>query len=232
MKCNAHDKTITRAMASHMSPARFLKLMGACESSVEWARAYRTSAEAWDACPRADWLLWLLEIAGIQECSKARQFGCRCVRSTPLPAGGTVWDLLSESASRGAVEVGERYACGDCDEEDLSTALEAASWVASTLWTVGPAQARAAAAAAAWTAAPQSAAEYVAHMAAEAANRSEPAIRAQADAVRAIFGNPAIIYAESDAEICFPNQVQLVGVVRRTIFFFDPSHRSLATGMR
>ncbi len=41
--------------------ASVLKSLGACKGSVEWAQRYGTDRlRAWQECPRADWLLWLL----------------------------------------------------------------------------------------------------------------------------------------------------------------------------
>lgn len=37
-----------------------LERLGACEDAVEWARAYQTPAEAWEACERPDWIAWLV----------------------------------------------------------------------------------------------------------------------------------------------------------------------------
>ena len=40
---------------------RLLKHAGACREAVEWAKPYATLQEAWDACERPDWMLWLCE---------------------------------------------------------------------------------------------------------------------------------------------------------------------------
>src|SRR5690349_2564974 len=34
--------------------------LGACASAVNWSRDYIVPQEAWDACERGDWMLWLL----------------------------------------------------------------------------------------------------------------------------------------------------------------------------
>jgi len=76
--------------------------------------------------------LWALCIAmPVDKADKLlRLFNCWCVRNTPLPDGGTVWDLLEDERSRKAVEVAERYAHGKASEEDLAAAGVAA-WEAS-----------------------------------------------------------------------------------------------------
>ena len=45
----------------------YLKNLGACPDSLEWARTRKTSKAAWLACPRADWLLWLAPRIGIDK---------------------------------------------------------------------------------------------------------------------------------------------------------------------
>ena len=39
---------------------RKLRDFDACPEAVEWAKQYPTFREAWNACPRGDWMLWLL----------------------------------------------------------------------------------------------------------------------------------------------------------------------------
>ncbi len=35
-----------------------LKKTGPCQEGLDWASKYETAQEAWDACERADWMLW------------------------------------------------------------------------------------------------------------------------------------------------------------------------------
>ena len=42
------------------SLSRLLRKHEACSEAVEWAKPYATLQEAWDACDRSDWQLWLL----------------------------------------------------------------------------------------------------------------------------------------------------------------------------
>ncbi|MEN6546032.1 MAG: hypothetical protein ABFE07_08335 [Armatimonadia bacterium] len=95
----------------------------------EWANG-RTLKEAWATCPRADWMLWILEKLGYADDRTLRLFACWFVRQ--------VWHLLTDPRSRAAVEVAERYARGEATAEALAAASE---------------DARAAARAAAWAAA-------------------------------------------------------------------------------
>jgi hypothetical protein len=182
--------SLTPAAANRLAPARGLRLLQACEEGVTWVSPLVTCTQAWEACPRPDWLLWLLDRFGLRDKVQARRFACWCARYTPLPGGGTVGDFLSDPRSREAIEVAERYADGRATEEERAAAWEAASWVATAAWAAGTTEARAAMSAAAWTLAVEEAAERAAESAAAAAGGAEASVRAQADALRSIFGNP------------------------------------------
>jgi hypothetical protein len=186
------------ALASRLPPSRVLRLVRACEEAVDWASAYGVSWNAFQGCTRADWLLWLLERFGLREPGKDRLFACWCVRHTPLPGGGEVWDLLTEPCSRRAVEVAERHARGAATDDERSEAWGGASWAAAALWaTASPAES-AAAAAAAWAVAREDM-HQAAESAAAAAGSTPAALSAQADALRAIYGNPLARPARANA---------------------------------
>ena len=40
--------------------SRQLKAIGACEEAVIWAKDYDSLGNAWKACERGDWMLWLV----------------------------------------------------------------------------------------------------------------------------------------------------------------------------
>ena len=56
----------------------------------------------------------------------ARLFACWCVRNTPLMDGRTVWDLLTDTRSRKAVEIAEEYVAGKSSKKKLAAAWDAA----------------------------------------------------------------------------------------------------------
>jgi hypothetical protein len=173
-----------------MPPARFLRLIQACEEAVVFASTEASCFDGWEHCPRADWLLWLLQNFGGQDTVKARLFACWCARETPLADGRKLWDLLTNTASRCAVEVAERYARGRASDEERIRAWEDATWVATAGWAGGPSPAASAAAAAAWAVAELADAQQAADSALTAAGKTDTAVKAQVDALRAIFGNP------------------------------------------
>ena len=109
-----------------MTPKQFCAHFDACPDGAEFAAKFKTMAEVWDACPRADWLIWILDKLEIRDDKKLSLFGCWCVRHTQLADGRTVWDLLTDERSRKAVEVAEAFARGEATQEQLVAARDAA----------------------------------------------------------------------------------------------------------
>jgi hypothetical protein len=115
----------------NLTPKEFCSATDACEEGREFAQKYNTMAEVWDACPRADWLLWILRAIDAAENEKTeRLFAIWCARSTPMHDGRTTGALLTDSRSIAALEVAERFAHGNASREEL-TAARAAAWDAA-----------------------------------------------------------------------------------------------------
>jgi hypothetical protein len=98
-----------------------LKRFNACAEAVVYANKYPDLESAWNACPRSDWMLFLLNKLGYQDNRVLRLYACWCVRNTPLADGRVVWDLLSD-VSKAAVEVSERFADGRASSCELRAA--------------------------------------------------------------------------------------------------------------
>lgn len=184
-----------------MTPAQFCAHFNACPDGAEFAAKYKTMAEVWDACPRADWLLWILGKLEIRDEKKMRLFGCWCVRNTKLADGRTVWDLLTDERSRRAVEVAELFANGEASREELTAAArdaQAARYAAWAAAQAAQAAAQAAARDAAWAAqaaawdAAWAAVRYAAWDSLYAARDAAWAAvqQQQADHLRTVFANP------------------------------------------
>ena len=118
----------------------------ACPEAVAWAQAYPTLQSAWDACERADWMLWLLARNGTDE-RTLRLCVCACAR-TALP-----YVTPGDERPLRAIKAAERYAKGEGTREEMDAAGDAAVDAAGAA--VGDAAvdaARAAAGDAAWAA--------------------------------------------------------------------------------
>ena len=178
----------------NLTPKDFCDATDACQKGREFAEKYNTMAEVWDACPRADWMLWILTAIEAPVNGKTeRLFAIWCARHTPMHDGRTTSVLLTDPRSVAALEVAERCAHGDATTEELAAAWVAAgdaAWAAAWV-AAGDAAgdaARAAAGAAAWAAA-RAAAGDAAGAAARAA-AGDAAEAAQANQLRTMVSNP------------------------------------------
>jgi len=82
-----------------------MKLIEFPEKLGRFAQRFSTFEEVWDECPRADWMLWLVE--NLQRGSKRglRLFICNYARRW--------WLFLPDTRSQRAVEAAERMARGE-----------------------------------------------------------------------------------------------------------------------
>lgn len=105
-----------------------------CGDGAKFASRYRTMAEAWDACPRADWMLWAYgrfpsygrDATNSADESSLRLFACWCARNTPLGDGRLLWDLIDDLRSVRAVGTAERFARGEASPDELYASHRAA----------------------------------------------------------------------------------------------------------
>ena len=159
-----------------------LRSLCACSDAVTWAMPYATLDEAWAACPRADWMLWLAgRLAGPERASAGRRAlvlcACACARTA------LVHVRAGERRPLAAIEISERWARGEqgvtaADVRDAS----AAAHVYAMADTVRAAPTHAAYAAAATAYFPYYAASHAADAAACADAASAAAYASDADA--------------------------------------------------
>lgn len=57
-----------------------LQELGACEDAILWA-AGKTLQEAWQTCPRGDWMLWLIEEAGMCQHTQIVLCAAKCAQT-------------------------------------------------------------------------------------------------------------------------------------------------------
>jgi hypothetical protein len=138
----------------------------ACDESIAYAELHPDPIEAWAACERGDWMLWLAEHAGVdrQQIARATADIAELALSRHWPVGS------KDRRPHEAVATLRRWIAGEATDEGLrlaSEAARAASWAASLAAADAAAQS---AARAAWAAA--RAAEAAAWAAAWAAARA------------------------------------------------------------
>ena len=175
------------------TPAEFCKKHNACASDAAFAARFATLAEAWDACPSADWMIWALGRAnktrGLERL--LRIFACDCAEAAKP----------TDPRSLAAIAVARRYADGLATAGELRAAYAAACAAArasaarasayASAYASASVSADAAAAAviaardAAYAHAAATSATYDARAAAYAAT-----MHAQAERFRALIANP------------------------------------------
>ena len=115
-----------------------IEKLGACDSALFWLRKHRHPSleAAWAACPRGDWMLWLIaEIVGPPD-DPARVplvlAACDCVELTlPLvPA--------HEQRPRQALDTVRAWARGEATPAELSDAREQVDEAASSVYLSNP----------------------------------------------------------------------------------------------
>lgn len=117
-----------------MRPEEFIKKYKPCDPAEIFCKQFETMAEAWEKCPRPDWIIWALEHMGkLPDDRTLRLFACWCVRNTPLVNGQILWDLLTDERCRRVVETAEQYANGQVSSEELVAVWSAAT---ATGWSV------------------------------------------------------------------------------------------------
>ena len=103
-----------------------LKEMDACKPAIKWAENYGTLDEAWAACERGDWMMWLIG----RTCTKSSpehialvRLSCRIARDVlpHVPVG--------ELRPIKAIEAAEKWC--DAPTEENAAAAEAAAYAAA-----------------------------------------------------------------------------------------------------
>ncbi len=157
-----------------------LEKLDACKPAIYWVSQQDSTQQAWQDCPRGDWMLWLLGKlsgpVGSESRKKLVLTVCECARLSLhlIPEG--------EDRPRMAIETAEKYVRGD-DGVTLES-LKAASAAASA------ADAAAADAAAAAAADAAAAAAVASASAAAADAASEKTLKKCADIVRKHYPDP------------------------------------------
>ena len=103
----------------------------ACKKAVIWARTQESTQQAWDACERGDWMLWLLARWNADR-KKLVLAACECARLALkyVPKG--------EKRPLRAIETTERWAKGQATLKEVKSAA-AAAYAAYAAYLVTPA---------------------------------------------------------------------------------------------
>ncbi len=92
-----------------------------CEDAIEYRKQFKTFKEAWEACPRGDWMLWLAAKLKIDNRLLTLAKG-RCAE--------TVKHLMTDERSVRAVEAAIAYGKNEISAEELRVAADADAYAA------------------------------------------------------------------------------------------------------
>jgi hypothetical protein len=166
-----------------MNLEELLMRLNACDEAVEYAEG-KTLAQAWLACERGDWMLWLAQKLRVPEQGALGLATCAVARQ--------VWHLMTDDRSKKAVEAKEKWCRGEATDEEAREAAAAANALATALAT------EAAASATAWNALAWAASAWAAAAALAWADASATALAANAAATAWAAANAT---AGADARI-------------------------------
>ena len=94
-----------------------LKQLKACEPAVKWASQQKSRQQAWDACPRGDWLLWLL----IRTCEpKSKRYNAVALTACKCARLAFKYRPRGENRPVQAVRAVERWVAGKISTEELN----------------------------------------------------------------------------------------------------------------
>lgn len=129
--------------ARTMKLSTLLRATSACEEAREWAKPYATLQEAWDVCPRGDWMLWLCAAVEMEH-PAFKQIAYACANMALRDASKALRAAASESLVANHAKALRRHAasldaCNVDSRATASTASAAASAacaasVASAAW--------------------------------------------------------------------------------------------------
>jgi hypothetical protein len=133
---------------------KLLEELGSCIEGMEFASEYPTLQDAWTACPRGDWMLWLAKRLGVD---------LRTLTLAKALCASTVRHLMKDPRSLAAIDAAVDFGRGKIMEQKLKKAAYAA---VDAVYAAYAAAVDAAAAAADAAAAAADAAAYAAYAAA------------------------------------------------------------------
>jgi hypothetical protein len=100
-----------------MKTQDILRLLQVCDGAIEWAEQYPDPKDAWDNCPKMEWLLWMVERV---EMDVKPLFIVKGIMAH------SVIEYMTDQRSRNAVRAAFLYGRGKITEDELEDAAFAA----------------------------------------------------------------------------------------------------------
>src|SRR5690606_15619363 len=84
-----------------------------CSEALRFRMQYQTFQDAWQACPRGDWMLWIAQRVGVD---------LRTLTRAKALCALTVRHLMKDERSIKACEIALKFADGEATREELADA--------------------------------------------------------------------------------------------------------------
>jgi len=98
---------------------KFQYIHNPCNEGIEWLNAQTTLEQAWENCPRGDWMLWLL--GELNLLTEQQELALQvAMLETPLADGRKVLDLITDPRSLAFIDLKRQRLSG--------VEIDAASW--------------------------------------------------------------------------------------------------------
>ena len=164
-----------------------------CGDAVEYRKQFDSFKEAWEQCPRGDWMLWLAEKIGVD---------LKTITLAKALCANTVKHLMEDKLSIHAINIAIEFGKNRATRKELDAANAAAVYAANAAAYAANAAGNAAAYAAAYAA---YTAAYVAHAANATANAT-----ANAAAYAAIYATTDVAAAKKKNQLETANICKLI----------------------
>lgn len=104
-----------------------------CDDAVAFRSQFKTFKEAWEQCPRGDWMLWIAQKLKVDY---------RTLTRAKAKCALTVRHLMEDQRSVNACEVALKYADGEATRQELNAAADAAYAAADAAYAADAAAAK------------------------------------------------------------------------------------------
>lgn len=96
-----------------MNPLKLAVRLNSCIAARCFVADFKSVKDAWEACPRGDWLLWTASSLGVDR---------KLLMLAKVECASTAKHLMNDERSIRSLEVAKKYALGEATEQELSNA--------------------------------------------------------------------------------------------------------------
>jgi len=96
----------------YLLSTKFQYIHNPCNEGIEWLKTQTSVSQAWENCPRGDWMIWIIDQLGL--ISRSQNFALQvAMLEQPLLNGLTVFDLIHDYRSLAFIDLKRQIAGGE-----------------------------------------------------------------------------------------------------------------------